>query len=102
MARQNSAHFRRGRSSANAQRADGECMKIRVAVTAIGLGAAAFLLGACGGGGGGGTTAGSPSTTAAPVGSGVKAGAGGSIGGPVNTARDTVNQLNQQQRQEEQ
>jgi hypothetical protein len=57
----------------------------------------ALALSACGGGG---SSSGSPATTSAPAGSGVRSGTGGYIGGPVNTARDTVNQLNQQQQQQ--
>jgi len=73
-------------------------MKLRVLVASTCL-AAAFVLGACGGGG---SSSGSPTTTAPAPGSGVKSGTGGVIGGPVNTARDTVNKLNQQQSQQEQ
>ena len=73
-------------------------MRLRALGAVAGVGAA-LLLGACGGGG---SSAGSPATTTPAAGSGVKQGAGGYIGGPVNTARDAVNKLNQQQSQEQQ
>ena len=76
-----------------------EMWQLSHGMLALAVVTSALVLGACGGGG---SPSGSPATTAPAPGSGVKAGAGGSIGGPVNTARQTVDQLNQQQRQEEQ
>jgi len=74
-------------------------MRFRAFGAAVSL-VGACLLSACGGGSSssGGTAA---TTTPAP-GSGVQANAGGVVGGPVNKARNTVDQLNQQQQQEQQ
>jgi len=73
-------------------------MRFRTAALAAAA-TAALLLGACGGGA---SSSGGAPTTEAPAGSGVKQGTGGYIGGPVNTARQSVNDLNRQQSQEEQ
>ena len=68
------------------------------------LGAAVSLVGACllSACGGSGSSSSTPATTAPAPGAAVNPNAGGYVGGPVNTARNTVNQLNQQQHQQEQ
>lgn len=69
------------------------------------LGATVSLVGAClltACGGGSSSSGGTTATTAPAPGSGISANAGGYVGGPVNKARNTVDQLNQQQKQEQQ
>ena len=73
-------------------------MRFRAFGAVVGL-VGASLLSACGGGGSSSST---PATTTPAPGSGISANAGGAVGGPVNKARNTVNQLNQQQQQEQQ
>lgn len=57
--------------------------------------AAALLVGACGGGGTSSTTP----TTSAPPGAKIDPNANGTFTGPINKAKSTVTQLNQQQNQ---
>src|SRR4051812_28882416 len=90
--------LRAERSRSDAHRADASGMRFRALGAAVSL-VGAFLLSACSGGS---SSSGSTPTTAPAPGSGVKTDAGGYVGGPVNTARNTVNQLNQQQRTQEQ